>query len=285
MTIPIPVNPIIAELIRDSPFLELGVEQELFRRIKTNRDPKAIDAVVRAYMRLVVKLAHRRYKGAALDDKISAGSLGLIRAIHKFDPDISPAFAGYATLWIRAEIKQYVYQNWAIVAPPVGNTPHNVWTVLGKYYLWRSSVASHVHNLSADREAEACELFGITPKKIVTLEALLRGSQISLDAPVFDDDPGSSSLVDHLVTEGASPEDHAITTIWNEQFGNRLQAAINDLKSRTQDMVRRYYSGDGETLKVIGTSYGITTERTRQLIMKAIRDLREDLWDLAPYLE
>ena len=103
------------------PLLEAAEERDLARRWRDQRDEEAIDKLVGSHLRLVAKIARGSLGyGLPLADLIAEGSVGLMQAAEKFDPEMGNRFSTYATWWIRAAIGQYVMHNAHIVR--VGTT-------------------------------------------------------------------------------------------------------------------------------------------------------------------
>ena len=96
--------------------LEPDVEYNLAVAWRDNRDEKALDRLIRAYMRLAISTASkfRRY-GTPQNDLVQEAAVGLMKAAEKFDPDRGVRFSTYAVWWIKASIQDYVMRNWSLV--------------------------------------------------------------------------------------------------------------------------------------------------------------------------
>ena len=96
--------------------LDAETEQHLARAWRDRRDEAALHRLITAYMRLAIGMAARfRRYGAPMNDLIQEGSLGLMKAADKFDPDRGVRFSTYAVWWIKASIQDYVMRNWSMV--------------------------------------------------------------------------------------------------------------------------------------------------------------------------
>lgn len=103
-------NPVLARRSRD--------EHELFQRYRRDRDPATRDALVERFMPLARHLANRYPPGADRDDLQQVASLGLLKAIDRFDPDHGSAFSSFATPTILGELKRYFRDyGWTVRAP------------------------------------------------------------------------------------------------------------------------------------------------------------------------
>src|SRR5215467_11375739 len=94
--------------IKETPLLSRAEEADLARR-NQDGDMAARDHLVRANLRLVVNIA-RKYlgRGAGLEDLVSEGNLGLLRAVKRFDPTMNTRFSTYACYWIKQSIRHYL---------------------------------------------------------------------------------------------------------------------------------------------------------------------------------
>src|SRR5262245_438167 len=99
-----------------APLLEADNERALARRWREERDERALHDLTRAYIRLVVAIAVRfRHYGLPLSDLVQEGSVGLMQAAARFEPERDVRFSTYASWWIRSAIQDFVLRNWSIV--------------------------------------------------------------------------------------------------------------------------------------------------------------------------
>src|SRR5262245_46357661 len=102
--------------IRKYPMLDAGEEYMLATRWREHGDSAAAQKLVTSHLRLVVKIAmgYRGY-GLPLGELISEGSIGVVRAVHRFDPERGVRLASYAIRWIRAAMQEYILRSWSLV--------------------------------------------------------------------------------------------------------------------------------------------------------------------------
>jgi RNA polymerase sigma-32 factor len=123
--------------IRRAPMLEAQEEYLLAKSWREHRDREAPHKLVTSHLRLVVKIAtsYRGY-GLPIPDLISEGSIGLMRAVDRFEPDEGFRFATYAVWWIRAEIQNYVLRSRSLVKMgTIANQRRlffNLWKIKGR---------------------------------------------------------------------------------------------------------------------------------------------------------
>jgi RNA polymerase primary sigma factor len=240
-------------------------ELELSRRIERG-DLEAKDRMIEANLRLVVHLAKRFQRedsGMTLLDLIQEGTIGLVRAVEKFDYRRGFRFSTYATLWIRQAIGRAMSEKGRTVRLPV-------------------HVGDRVRKLQAVERRLAMAL-GATPTAIELADALewtetdvadvrrIAMAPVSLEAPVGDD--GDAELGHLLADEGPTPEESAAVSRMHADLGNVL-AGLGGLERRVLEL--RFGLGaeaphtPGQAARVLG----ITPRRVRCAEDRALRHLR-----------
>ncbi len=244
--------------------LTIQEEIDLAARIKAG-DRKARDHMIKANLRLVVKIAHdyENY-GLPLLDLINEGNMGLMKAVERFDPAKGGKLSTYAAWWIKQAIKRALANQGKTIRLPVH--------LVDKISRMRR-VAAQLED-AFGREAtdeELADELGITATRVAQWRsAAIRPAQ--LDAPVGDDE--SNSLKDIVPDE---KQTSPYRELEDKTIRDMLEKMIGTLDAREQNILRKrfgYDGGEGLTLEEIGQEYGVTRERIRQIEAVALKKLR-----------
>ncbi len=240
-------------------------EIELAKRVAKG-DEEARKQLIKANLRLVVKMA-RRYEnlGLPLLDLIEEGNLGLIKAVDRYDLSRKCKFSTYAAWWIRQAILRALANQGKIIRIPV--------YMLEKVSAFHKNVERLRQKLGRppSRDEISREL-GLTYAEIDYFLELSR-SPASLDAKI--DAEGDSELSD--VVPNAT-----VTSPLDEMISGNLKSDMSDLMKhlspREREIMEMRFGlvkGEGQTLEEIGKKFKISRERVRQIVNKAIANLRE----------
>jgi RNA polymerase sigma-B factor len=236
-------------------------ERQLFARYRTRGDLAARDELVERFLPLATGLARRYHRGAEpLDDLVQVASLGLLKAIDRFDPERGTAFSSFAVPTIAGELKRYFRdKGWALRVP---RDLQELAQRVGR------STDRLVHELGrAPTVAEIAGALEITPEQVLEArEAATAYRAQSLDHPVGDDQD-ATRVVDTL---GADEPGY----LQAEQSAT-LQAMMSVLSDREREILRLRFAED-LTQSEIGRRVGVSQMHVSRLLRQAITRLREN---------
>lgn len=263
--------------IRQFPLLTEEQERELGRRIREGNDPDAVKAMVMHNLRLVVTIAWEfRRRWANVRDLVQEGSMGLLVAAQKWDPDHGARFGTYAGYWIRAYVMKFILDNAKLVG--VGGTR------AGRKLFFR-----------LDKERRALLSEGVEPTDEALAERLgvdvqeVRDVSRSLAPVVPFDVPRRSggegegrTLAETLSDEGESdPEDIAALSERSE----RLRDVIDEFAATLTDprekaiWAEHLLAEDPVSLGEIGARFDLTKQRMGQIATALRKRFREVMVD------
>ena len=263
MTVDDPVKVYLKEIGR-VPLLTPEEEIELAIRIADD-DPKAKQRLAEANLRLVVSIA-KRYVGRGMQflDLIQEGNLGLIKAVDKFDYTKGFKFSTYATWWIRQAITRAIADQARTIRIPV----HMVETI-NKVKKTNSQL---LHKNGRDPSAE--EIAAELDMPVDKVREILRVAQepVSLETPIGEEE--DSHLGDFIPDDDApAPADAASMLLLKEQLNDVLKT-LTPREAKVLALRFGLEDGHPHTLEEVGSEFGVTRERIRQIEAKALRKLR-----------
>ena len=235
------------------PILSLEEEQKLFEEAN-NGDNDALQKVIQSNLRFVITVAKQyQGQGISLVDLINEGNIGLCIAAKKFDNTRGFKFISYAVWWIRQSILQAIYNTSRTIRYPI--------TYISKL----TKVNKTISKLESeyDRPPTLKELsnnLNVSEDEINDV-LLNTNSCSSMDIQIGDDD--NSTTIGDLLSNGETADQNLMFD--SNKF--KIRQILSKLKNREADIIRMYYGIDSQELSLeeIGTRFGMTGERIRQL--------------------
>lgn len=245
------------------PVLTAEEEKALALRYRDAGDLMAAQQLVLSHLRYVVRIA-RGYNGygLALNDLIQEGTIGLMKAVKRFDPDMGVRLVSFAVHWIKSEIHDFVIRNWRIVKVATTKAQRKLFFNLRglkeakKRLGWFSA---------AEVEAVAKDL-GVSTEDVLEMECRLNAHDEAFDPLCTDDEPVSMTEV--ASTAFDEPEE--------TEAQDKLSLALDKLDPRSLEIVSHRWLNDSKTpLKTLAEKYDVSIERVRQIEKAAIQKLRD----------
>jgi RNA polymerase sigma-32 factor len=248
-------------------------ETELARRWLAMRDPKAAEAIVKAFQPLVRAQARRfQSRQIHLEDLIGEGNLGLMRALDKFDPERGVRFATYATWWVRAALLDHVLKNFSALSISASEVHKRLFFKLAG--LKAELMPGRSGPLPRELALLAAERLDVSLETLEEVDLLLSRPLRSLDEPVRGDESGAC-LGELMADPAPDPEALAMAAEDGEQRRKLLKEALSALSERERAIVAgRVLSDRPQKLEAFARLYGISRERVRQIESAALAKLK-----------
>ena len=258
------------EVQKYPPILSPEQEYELAIELYENGNLSAAKKLVLAHMRFVAFIAHG-YKGYGLEqaDLIQEGTIGLMKAVKRFNPHKKVRLSSFAVYWIRAEIHEYIFKNWKIVKVATTKAQRKL------FFKLRQAKAHIYQSLTSDQAEEIATNLGVRKKDVIEMESRLQLSDVAFEV---NDDEDTYTPEQYLSDPGETPEQLLLNNNSQQDQHNKLYQALSSLDERSIDILQsRYLKEEKLTLHTLADKYGVSAERVRQLENKAIKKLKERL--------
>jgi len=270
MALPIGSLEAYQQAVNTIPVLTAEEERDLAERYRREGDLEAAWRLVLSHLRFVVRVA-RGYRGYGLQeaDLIQEGTIGLMKAVKRFDPDIGVRLVSFAVHWIRAEIHEFILRNWRIVKVATTKAQRKL------FFNLRGAKRRLGWLNQGEIDAIAHDL-GVSADAVVEMEKRLSARDTAFDG--FDDEneddgkPAPSTYLEDLRYEPGRQVEKAD---WRKRTEMQLQNALAVLDPRSKDIItKRWLNENKSTLRELADQYRVSAERIRQLENNAIKKLR-----------
>ncbi|NJD08341.1 MAG: RNA polymerase sigma factor RpoH [Methylococcaceae bacterium] len=253
-------------------FPRLDAEQEtaLARRFRDENDLDAARQLVMANLRFVVHIA-RGYLGYGLPlpDLIQEGNIGLMKAVKRYDPDVGVRLVSFAVHWIRAEIHEFIIQNWRIVKVATTKAQRKLFFNLRKF-------KNRLGWFSHEEASAVAEDLGLDVDAVYEMENRLAGQDVPFE-PLEDEGDERDVLApaQYLSRSSDDPAYIIADDQWDSRQQARLADALADLDERSRDFLAcRWLNEEKSTLHDLAERHRVSAERIRQIENGALKKLR-----------
>ena len=258
--------------INSAPILSAEEEKALARRYHSDDDLDAARQLVFAHLRYVVSIA-RGFTGYGLPlaDLIQEGSVGLMKAVKRFDHERDVRLVSFAVHWIKAEIYDYVVRNWKMVKVATTKAQRKLFFNLRK----------NRARLGVMKEAEVQTMaaaLDVKPETVREMEVRMNGSDLAFDPEAEDDDtPRSLAPAEALGDSSLDPGRLASEADETRYRQAQLGKALSSLDDRSREIIQARWlmeEGKKQTLGNLAEKYGVSAERIRQIEKRAMDQMR-----------
>lgn len=237
--------------------------RELFRQYKATGDPEVRDQLIVSHLNLVRFLASKfKNRGEPLDDLIQVGTIGLIKAIDRFDPSRGLEFTTYATPTILGEIKRHFRdKGWSV------RVPRRLQELSAKVNQANDELTNELSR-SPSVEEIAKRVGASVDDVLEAMESSSAYSSVPLEGCGSSDDDDAPSVIDHYATEDenlAASDDRIV-----------LEDAIRDFSPREKDVIRMRFF-EGMTQVEIAERLGISQVQVSRLLRRTLRRVQDKI--------
>jgi len=224
-------------------------------------------------LRFVIRIA-RGYSGygLALPDLVQEGTVGLMKAVSRFNPEMGVRLVSFAVHWIKAEIHEYVLRNWRIVKIATTKAQR-------KLFFNLRSAKKRLGWFSQEEVEGVAEDLGVKPETVLEMEARLSNYDVAFDAPTSqDEDVIPNSPATYLSDNRMEPSGMLEQADSEASEKAQLYAALDGLDDRSKAILEaRWLSEKKQTLHELADQYGVSAERIRQIEKAAMNKLKAHL--------
>jgi len=270
--------------INKFPILSEKEEYMLAKRWQTKGDTKAARKLITSHLRLVAKIAFgfRGYK-LPMEDIISEGNVGLMKAVKKFDPDKGFRLSTYAMWWIKASINEFILNSWSLVKLGTTAAQKKLFFNLQKLKNQMNQIEKGelpVEIVKKIAKTLSSKKLKIEEKDVIEMNRRLSGPETSLNAPISHDD--DTEKITLLEEKGDSHETKLNKKDENNKRKELLVKALNGLNDREKDIfIKRCLDDPPATLEKLSKMYNVSRERIRQIEVRSFEKVKKKALEMA----
>jgi RNA polymerase sigma-32 factor len=255
---------------RRVPILTPEEEYSFAQDLQETGNIESAQKLVLPHLRFVIKIANN-YAGYGLSiaDLIQEGSIGLMKAVKRFRPEVGVRLVSFAVHWIKAEIHEFILKNWRIVKVATTKAQR-------KLFFKLRSQKTRLGWFKSEEIDHVAETLGVTRENVIEMENRLNNYDLGFD-PATDEDEDSAYLApaNSLASNIPSPESALLAQDTQETNHAMLGTALQNLDDRSKAIVtRRWLTEPKATLHELADEYGVSAERIRQIEGNAFKAIK-----------
>lgn len=231
---------------------------------------EAAKKLILSHLRFVIHVA-RNYSGYGLPqaDLIQEGSIGLMKAVRRFNPKVGVRLVSFAVHWIKAEIHEYVLRNWRIVKIATTKAQRKLFFNLRK-------TKKRLGWFNKEEVEMVARQLGVSSHDVREMESRMTAQDMIFDIPnEIDNNYSFISPVLYLQDKFSNFAESIENANWDNQATSKLKKALKSLDNRSRNIIcARWLNGKKVTLQCLAGKYRISAERVRQLEKCAMKKLR-----------
>jgi len=255
---------------RSVPILSAEEEYALAKDLQETGNIASAQKLVLPHLRFVIKIANNYAGyGLAVPDLIQEGSIGLMKAVKRFRPEVGVRLVSFAVHWIKAEIHEYVLKNWRIVKVATTKSQR-------KLFFKLRSQKKRLGWFKSEEIDHVAETLGVTRENVIEMENRLNNYDIAFDLSGDEDDDTAYLAPANTLTSNTPSPELLLEAQDTEQNNNHmLSEALQNLDDRSKAIVtRRWLIEPKATLHELADEYGVSAERIRQIESNAFKSIK-----------
>ena len=255
---------------RSVPILSAEEEYALAKDLQETGNIESAQKLVLPHLRFVIKIANN-YSGygLAVPDLIQEGSIGLMKAVKRFRPEVGVRLVSFAVHWIKAEIHEYILKNWRIVKVATTKSQR-------KLFFKLRSQKTRLGWFKSEEIDHVAETLGVTRENVIEMENRLNNYDVAFDLSSDEDnDTAYLAPANSLPSSTPSPELLIEAQDTEQNNSHLLGEALENLDDRSKAIVtRRWLTEPKATLHELANEYGVSAERIRQIESNAFKSMK-----------
>lgn len=262
-------DPFLAQIRSIKP-LTAEKEFELAVEYKQTGDVKAAHELVVSHLPFVVKTAFQyRHYMIPVQDLIQEGTIGLMKAVKRFDPYRGYRLVSFAVWWIKAYIKNFILKSWNLVKLGTTQAQRKLFFRMGDIgeHLNREDKTKRIDDLAKELKVKSDD--------VIEMEARVKAREWSLNEGLGDDKDVTG--MEFLADAAPSQEKQLIEKETEAELSVATKKALKKLDSRERFIISKRFMDDAPwTLQKLGEHFGTSRERVRQLEKRALNKLKNE---------